>query len=426
MSMSSNLALKFLIQLRQIFNLRRDTDEDNTVENIRKNVDFNGANAWTLVFAIFVASIGLNMNSAAVIIGAMLISPLMGPILGFGLALGINDSELLKRSLRNLSIAVLISIVTSTLYFLLSPLEDAQSELLARTQPTFYDVLIAFFGGAAGIISISRKERGAAVAGVAIATALMPPLCTAGYALSIGNFGFFAGALYLFLINSVFIGLSTFTFVRYLSFKKVKIQNDLERRRLRKWLTSIVVIVVFPSLILAWSLMKQSHFNLMAERFVREKFQFKNSFVVNKNLSFRHDKPVIEVSLIGTTLTKEQLDGLKALLPLYKLDTTELKVRQLVSGEAQNSKNEMTRAEAELVELRQKMSEHEFWSSSIVDLENELKVIHPNLERLIATEAGYHLIWKKRLAKKELATLESFIKLRTKNQKAQILHLTRF
>ena len=168
----------------EIFNLRKDSDEEGTVENIRKNVDFYGANAWTLVFAIFIASVGLNVNSPAVIIGAMLISPLMGPILGIGLSLGINDELLLRRSFRNLSIAVLISIATSMIYFLLSPIHEAQSELLARTYPTFYDVLIAFFGGAAGIVSISRKERGASVAGVAIATALMPPLCTAGYALS--------------------------------------------------------------------------------------------------------------------------------------------------------------------------------------------------------------------------------------------------
>ncbi len=161
--------------LRRLLNLRADMDEDATVATIRENVNFHSANAWTLVFAIFVASIGLNTNSAAVIIGAMLISPLMGPIVGAGLAMGINDFSLLKRSGQNLLYAVVISILTSTCYFLVSPLSEVQSELLARTQPTFYDVLIAIFGGAAGIVAVSRKEKGNAIPGVAIATALMPP-----------------------------------------------------------------------------------------------------------------------------------------------------------------------------------------------------------------------------------------------------------
>lgn len=419
--MASHFILKTLIQIREIFNLRRDTDEESTVEDIRKNVDFHSANAWTLVFAIFVASIGLNMNSAAVIIGAMLISPLMGPILGFGLALGINDSELLKRSLRNLGIAVLISIITSTLYFFLSPLQDAQSELLARTQPTFYDVLIAFFGGAAGIVSISRKERGPAVAGVAIATALMPPLCTAGYALSTGNFAFFAGALYLFLINSVFIGLSTFAFVRYLQFQKVKIQNNIERRRLRKWLVSIVLIIIFPSLILAWSLMRESQFNLMAERFVREEFQFKNSMVVNKNFIFKHDKPIIEVSLIGTSLSKEQLDKLNQMLSFYKLENTELNVKQLVSEE--DTKDMITSTEAELLQLRQLISLDNAKKESIFDIENELKVIYPDVDKLIVTNNGYHIVWEKRVHKKTQSVVDSFLKVRIKNESAAIFHL---
>ncbi len=421
--MASNRMINFLAQLHDVFNLRNDTDEEGTVENIRKNVNLRSATAWTLVFAIFVASVGLNVNSAAVIIGAMLISPLMGPILGFGLALGINDSELLKRSLRNLNIAVIISIATSTIYFLLSPLEDVQSELLARTQPSFYDVLIAFFGGAAGIVSISRKERGGAVAGVAIATALMPPLCTAGYALSIGNFKFFAGAIYLFLINSVFIGLSTFIFVRYLRFKKVKSQNELEQRRLNKWLAIIVVAVVLPSLALAWNLMRQSQFNLRAERFVREEFKFKNSFVVNKDFRYQHNRQEIEVSLIGTTLTKEQLDSLNNKLPYYKLEATELQVRQLVDDA--DTEHMITGAEAELMKLRQQMAKEAESLEAFKDLETELKALYPDTEKVIVTSSGYNVIWKKRIPKNTLRFVESYVKVRTKNDTAEVSHLVR-
>ncbi len=184
-------------------------DEIETIEYIRKNVDFRDANLWVLIFAILVASVSLNVNSTAVIIGAMLIPPFKGPIMAIGMAAGINDFELIKKSMKNLGIAILIIIRISTLYFLFTPLNDAQSELLARTEPTIWDVLIALFGGLAGIIAGSRKEKSNAIPGVAIATALMPPLCTEGYGLVTWNIYYFFGAFYLFFINSVFIGLST-------------------------------------------------------------------------------------------------------------------------------------------------------------------------------------------------------------------------
>ena len=188
------------------FNISHE-QEDNfaTISSIERGVEFKGINVWTLIFAIFVASIGLNVNSTAVIIGAMLISPLMGPIMGLGLSVGIYDFALLKRSLKNLSIAVVISVLTSAIYFMISPLSEAQSELLARTTPTIYDVFIALFGGFAGIVAGAGKEKGNAIPGVAIATALMPPLCTAGYGLATGNIYFFVGAFYLFFINAVMI-----------------------------------------------------------------------------------------------------------------------------------------------------------------------------------------------------------------------------
>lgn len=209
------------LSIHKRFNLHLDkADEDDVVLSIKKNSDFVGANLWTLIFAIFIASIGLNVNSTAVIIGAMLISPLMGPIMGIGLGIGTNDFELVKKGLRNLLIATLISIVASTIYFYITPLHDAQSELLARTTPSIWDVFIAFFGGLAGIVAGTRKEKSNVIPGVAIATALMPPLCTAGFGLASGNFYFFIGAIYLYFINSVFICISTFLIVRFLKFKK--------------------------------------------------------------------------------------------------------------------------------------------------------------------------------------------------------------
>lgn len=185
-------------------------DEQLTVESIRNGVEFRGANLWILVFATFIASLGLNVNSTAVIIGAMLISPLMGPIMGVGLAIGINDFELMKRSLKSYFIATVFSVTTATIYFAFTPLDEVQSELLARTSPTIYDVFIALVGGLAGIVAVATKEKGNVIPGVAIATALMPPLCTAGFGLATGNLLYFLGAFYLYFINSVFISLATF------------------------------------------------------------------------------------------------------------------------------------------------------------------------------------------------------------------------
>ena len=199
------------------FDVRQEKeDELETIESIKKGIEFKGTNLWVLIFATFVASLGLNTNSTAVIIGAMLISPLMGPIMGFGLGLGISDFDLIKRSFRNFATATVFSVITSTLFFLISPISEAQSELLARTQPTVYDVLIAFFGGLAGIVASSTKSKGNVIPGVAIATALMPPLCTAGFGLASGNLYYFFGAFYLYFINTVFISLATYVVVRLL------------------------------------------------------------------------------------------------------------------------------------------------------------------------------------------------------------------
>lgn len=220
--------------LTHILNIKDGADIPGTIEGIKKDIDFTGHKAWILILSILIASIGLNVNSTAVIIGAMLISPLMGPILGAGLAVGVNDPETFSRSIRNLATAVGISLVTSTLFFLISPFDTADSELLARTKPTLFDILIAFFGGAAGIIAGSRSEKSNVVPGVAIATALMPPLCTAGFGLANGDWRFFAGAFYLFLLNSIFIWLATYLVVRFINFPKVKFIDPAREKRYKQ------------------------------------------------------------------------------------------------------------------------------------------------------------------------------------------------
>ncbi len=253
----------------RIFDVRQEKeDEQETIDSIKKGVEFKGTNLWVLIFATFIASLGLNTNSTAVIIGAMLISPLMGPIMGFGLGLGISDFELIKRSFRNFAIATVFSVITSSIYFLISPISEAQSELLARTQPTLYDVLIAFFGGLAGIVASSTKSKGNVIPGVAIATALMPPLCTAGFGLATGNLYYFFGAFYLFFINSVFISLATYLVVRVLKYpKKVFLDKDHEKR-VTRYVGIIVIFTIVPSLFLSYRLVKTTYFNQQVLNYV--------------------------------------------------------------------------------------------------------------------------------------------------------------
>lgn len=319
--------------LKRLFNLKADTDKAGTIDLIKSNVEFQSANAWTLVFAILIASVGLNVNSAAVIIGAMLISPLMGPIVGIGFALGIYDFSLLKKSAKNLGAAVFISVMASTVYFLLSPLSEVQSELLARTRPSFFDVLIAFFGGAAGIVAISRKEKSNAIPGVAIATALMPPLCTAGFGLATRDFSYFFGAIYLFIINSVFISISTFVFVRYLGFHHDKLVDSLQQRMINRWITSVAVVVLVPSFFMAWYLQQESFFRSQANKYIAEVLRSEKSFVVESEIVYDIRNPKIKVTMLGDPLDAEELITLKSRGRTYSLSPENIEIKQSTFSE---------------------------------------------------------------------------------------------
>ncbi|NVJ85840.1 MAG: TIGR00341 family protein [Algoriphagus sp.] len=324
-----NQFIRFLIYLRERFDLHDGKeDELETIEYIRKNVEFRGANLWILIFAIFVASIGLNVNSTAVIIGAMLISPLMGPIMGIGMAAGINDFELLKRSLRNLGVAVFIAILTSSIYFLFTPLDDAQSELLARTEPTIWDVLIALFGGLAGIVAGSRKEKSNAIPGVAIATALMPPLCTAGYGLATMNLYFFFGAFYLFFINSVFISLSTYLIVRFMKYPKKEFMDEKKEKRVQTYITLFTLLTIIPSVFLAYGIVIRTLWQEQARKFIQVEMKFPRTQVLNSNFDYSNNPPQIEVMLIGEELDEEILEITKSKAADYNLGNTEIIIQQ--------------------------------------------------------------------------------------------------
>ncbi len=322
------IAIKLFLNDR--FNLSHDQDNNiETIKSIEKGVEFKGINVWTLIFAIFVASIGLNVNSTAVIIGAMLISPLMGPIMGLGLSVGIYDFALLKKSLKNLSIAVAISVITSAIYFFLSPLSEAQSELLARTTPTIYDVLIALFGGLAGIVAGATKEKGNAIPGVAIATALMPPLCTAGFGIGTGNIFYFLGAFYLFFINAVMISLSTFLIVRFLKFPLKQIVDKSQAYNVKKYMYIIVTLTVLPSIYFAYQIVQQTIFKSNAINFINKEMNFEQTQVISKVYIYNQtDSNTIEVVLAGQNVDNKAIAKLERKLEEYSLNKTKLIIKQ--------------------------------------------------------------------------------------------------
>lgn len=346
----SRLIRELLVFLRHRLSLDDDkADPQETIDYIRKGIEFQGTNVWILVFAIFIASVGLNMNSTAVIIGAMLISPLMGPIMGIGMGIGINDFDLIKRAAKNLGLMVGISVATSTLYFFLSPISDAQSELLARTQPTIWDVLIALFGGLAGIVAGSRREKSNAIPGVAIATALMPPLCTAGFGLATGNMSYFLGAFYLFMINSVFISLSTTVIVRYLRYPQKQFLDEVREKRAKRWIGAIVLAVVLPSLYIAFNLVQLNVFEREAGLFVKENFNFESSQVVYKNIIAEGDIRKIEVALVGDErISEERINDIRLKMKANsRLADAVLVVRQ--SGVKGMDQNEIDKSNKDFV-----------------------------------------------------------------------------
>jgi len=317
--------------LKDVVNIRDGIDVEGSIDSIQKDIDFKGVNIWILGASIAIASIGLNVNSTAVIIGAMLISPLMGPIVGVGLAIGINNLNMLKRSLKSLGTAVFISVVVSTVYFLLTPFGEVQSELIARTRPTLLDVLIAVFGGVALIVARTKKGTIAStIYGVAIATALMPPLCTAGYGLANGNWSFFFGAFYLFIINSVFIILATWLIVKYLRFPLTSYIDKAKQKKVTRYIWIFTVIIILPSSFTFWRSIQESIFRSNAENFIIQNFEFEESEVIDKKINYTTEEgnPLIEVYLIGKPISGETKKMLNKKMLGYNLENTELKIYQ--------------------------------------------------------------------------------------------------
>lgn len=313
--------------IKRYFNALPDKEQEaDTIEQISSGVSFRGSNLWVLIFAIFTASLGLNVNSTAVIIGAMLISPLMGPIIGMGLAIGIGDLQLLKSSIKNYFVATVISVLTAMIYFAISPLTEAQSELLARTSPTLYDVLIALCGGAAGIIALSTRGKGNVVPGVAIATALMPPLCTAGYGLAMGEWSFFFGAFYLYFINTVFIALATYIGVRMLRFRpKIAVSKD-RMRVVNRTIFAIVVVTMIPATIMTVRIIRDSMLDNNIARFLKHELHYPGTQIVSHQKD--GEKKLLSVVAVGNPISASSIEEAQNKLEQYSLGNYKLQVFQ--------------------------------------------------------------------------------------------------
>ncbi|MCO6148400.1 TIGR00341 family protein [Flavobacterium sp. NRK1] len=377
---------------KDVLNLKEgENDREKTLESIKTNISFKGANLWTLACAIIIASVGLNVNSTAVIIGAMLISPLMGPIVGAGFALGVFDFTLLKKSLRNLLNATLVSLIVSTLYFLISPFKDVQSELLSRTSPNIYDIFIAFFGGLVGVIAVTRTEKGNPIPGVAIATALMPPLCTAGYGLATLQWSYFFGAAYLYCINCVFIGIATFIIVKYLKYPPKKQVDEKQQRQVKIMIWVLTTVMLLPSSYLAYSLYMEQQFRKNSNIFIENEFADKGYTVVFKKINFKTEPKTIELAMLNKRFEKNEIADLdkkinenrylKGADLIIRQDTTDRlsALKGDILRQVKGDENELNQKDVKIIQLEKELEKNHFDNKKLL---KEARAIFPAINSL--------------------------------------------
>lgn len=374
-------------------------DTEAAEKAIRGNIYFRGPNAWILAIATIIASIGLNVNSIPVVIGAMLISPLMGPIFGLGLGLGVNDMTLLKSSGKNLLVMVCISLAASFLYFLITPLSLSNpTELLARTNPTIYDVLIALFGGFAGILEQCRKEKGTVFSGVAIATALMPPLCTAGFGLASGNLGYFLGALYLFFINCLFIMLATYISVKYFRFRQTEYDDQATGRRTKRISSILIILFIVPSIWSAVTLIRQNNFEENAFAFVEHSKTYSRSIIYDYRIDHT-DGSVIELFFTGDPLDEKTKETIRKAAEEYGIKESQLIINdhtysndtndiELVKGIYDKMDEEIAKRDEEIRRLKEELRTSKGAEIPYSQIVREMKNNYPSIEEVHITHGA--------------------------------------
>ena len=386
--------------LKGLIYINDQIDTDEAALRIKSNIWFRGPNVWILAFSVIIASVGLNVNSTAVIIGAMLISPLMGPIIGLGLALGTNDFTLLKESSRNLLVMVLVSLTAAVLYFLISPLNLVNpTEIMARTRPTIYDVMIALFGGLAGILENCRKERGTVLSGVAIATALMPPLCTAGYGLAKGNLHFFLGAMLLFLINCVFIILATYIMSKYLRFKSAEYPNPATAKKARTFMTIAILAVTIPSLWSAVLMIGENNFERNVNSFISENKNFSQGYIYDYKIT-SDDVRKVEIYYAGNKLTDEEKNALDASAARHGIASDRLVINEsdfgsverttdtILKGIYERAEDELVRKDAKIEELQKEVIELKGRDINYRRVAREVRFSYPDIKDISISQGA--------------------------------------
>ena len=437
--------------IKSYFNVLPYKDgEKYVIKQITNGINFQGSNLWILIFAVFIASLGLNVNSTAVIIGAMLISPLMGPIIGMGLALGIADLDLFKQSIKNYLVSTFISVITATIYFTLSPITDAQSELLARTSPTLYDVLIALFGGAAGFLATSTKGRNNVVPGVAIATALMPPLCTAGYGLAVQNTSYFFGAFYLYFINTVFIAFTTCVGVRFLHFHRKQFINREQMRRVNLYIVTIIIITIIPASYMTWNIIKQSVFENNIENFVTKELNYSGTNILSHQYDLK--TKTLHVVAVGNPISTDSIAKAQKAMTNYQLDGYALKVIQGSNSDSllllqHKNKGQLMVGEKNTAELQELAYNNDVLKKELTsytrypvlanDMKEELKVVCPSAKSIMlskvsesfvdSTSIKSHIVaivkTNKTLAKDNRKQLYDWLKVKVKSDSLELIIL---
>lgn len=437
--------------IKSYFNVLPYKDgEKYVIKQITNGINFQGSNLWILIFAVFIASLGLNVNSTAVIIGAMLISPLMGPIIGMGLAIGIADLDLFKQSIKNYLVSTFISVITATIYFTLSPITDAQSELLARTSPTLYDVLIALFGGAAGFLATSTKGRNNVVPGVAIATALMPPLCTAGYGLAVQNTSYFFGAFYLYFINTVFIAFTTCVGVRFLHFHRKQFINREQMRRVNLYIVSIIIITIIPASYMTWNIIKQSVFENNIENFVTKELNYSGTNILSHQYDLK--TKTLHVVAVGNPISTDSIAKAQKAMANYQLDGYALKVIQGSNSDSllllqHKNKGQLMVGEKNTTEwqelvynndvLKKELTSYTRYPVLANDMREELKIVCPSAKSIMlskvsesfvdSTSIKSHIVaivkTNKTLAKDNRKQLYDWLKVKVKSDSLELIIL---
>lgn len=392
----SDAVANFKVFLKETFDIYHDTDRHATIDDIKAGVDMRGQNAWVLVFSILIASTGLNTSSTAVVIGAMLISPLMGPILGMGLSLGIYDTDLLRKSLKNFGVMVFLSLATSFLFFSVPLFQNETPELIARTSPNVLDIIIALSGGLALIVALSRRNRSTnTIAGVAIATALMPPLCTAGYGLATGKWEFFGGAMFLFTINTIFIATATYMVVKFLRFPLKECADENRKKRISQFLTIIVLAIFIPSVWFFYQLYKKSDFEQKVTSVLLELKE--NEGIGVFDVQADYGTKTVSFVVIGKSLENVEIHNIQekiaksgykdvkinvlqdngnqqTLTRLNEMETSYLSNQQLLA----KKEEQLLFKDKEIFELKNKLSNGS--TISFVDVANEIKSLNDNVD----------------------------------------------